>query len=294
MVLPAIVQASQTVSADSMKSLVENGVPLRILLARPDYILDNRLLCSQPKDQLADALEASHADILRLPMQSIRLFSSPLPEYRSLVTDLDKFDGIIVTSRAAATQLCTYIDEYWPQPPVQLPLITLGNGTAESLAPLGGSPLVPASGNTSEHLLALDELIHVAGQRILLVKGRGGRNVLRDTLTERGARVDTLLCYERVARHHDQETLERVKQFSPTHVIALSLETVEALLAIPEHSLKNCIFVVPSARVGDAIAAVSGKYVVADDLTPATVIKSLQHSESKAGLHKKPGHKQRM
>jgi uroporphyrinogen-III synthase len=50
---------------------------------------------------------------------------------------------------------------------------------------------------TSEGLLALPQLARPVGDAILLVGGVGGRTLLSDVLTERGARVMRFECYRR-------------------------------------------------------------------------------------------------
>ena len=59
---------------------------------------------------------------------------------------------------------------------------------------------LPTEGFNSEALLELDDLqaFSVAGQKILIVRGRGGREHLADELRKRGAEVEYFEVYERV------------------------------------------------------------------------------------------------
>jgi uroporphyrinogen-III synthase len=61
--------------------------------------------------------------------------------------------------------------------------------------------LRPAAGASSEALLALPELDEtvVAGSEILIVRGEGGRQLLGDTLSKRGAQVTYAEVYRRAA-----------------------------------------------------------------------------------------------
>ncbi|MDZ7668667.1 MAG: uroporphyrinogen-III synthase [Gammaproteobacteria bacterium] len=77
-------------------------------------------------------------------------------------------------------------------------IFAVGGRTAEALAAAGVTAGMPAT-PTSEGLLQLEPLSRVDGQCVLLVSGVGGRGVLGDTLTRRGADVERFECYRRVA-----------------------------------------------------------------------------------------------
>ena len=76
----------------------------------------------------------------------------------------------------------------------------LGVATAKALQGIGvGVQIVPESGSTSEALLATDEMSAAAinGRRISIIKGEGGRSLLADTLSARGAQVHLVSAYQR-------------------------------------------------------------------------------------------------
>jgi uroporphyrinogen-III synthase len=77
-------------------------------------------------------------------------------------------------------------------------ILAVGSRTAVVLEHSGWTAEVPQEA-TSEGLLALPRLQRLAGQRILLVAGVGGRSLLEQTLTERGAAVLRFECYRRAA-----------------------------------------------------------------------------------------------
>jgi uroporphyrinogen-III synthase len=72
----------------------------------------------------------------------------------------------------------------------------VGAGTRRELERLGLKNVTsPRAGADSEALL---EALHdVAGKRIVIFRGEGGRELLGDTLRERGARVEYAACYRR-------------------------------------------------------------------------------------------------
>ncbi|MCG8428279.1 MAG: uroporphyrinogen-III synthase, partial [Chromatiales bacterium] len=82
--------------------------------------------------------------------------------------------------------------------PPELQLAAVGKGTANALAAAGYSvDITPNERFDSEALLQSRELQAVGGKRVLIVRGVGGRALLGDTLTERGAQVSYAEVYQR-------------------------------------------------------------------------------------------------
>jgi len=82
--------------------------------------------------------------------------------------------------------------------PASLRVAAIGKGSVRELERYGVAGVIaPDRQFDSEHLLELPELQAVAGQRIVIFRGDGGRELLGDTLKARGARVDYVECYRR-------------------------------------------------------------------------------------------------
>ena len=82
--------------------------------------------------------------------------------------------------------------------PAHILTLAPGPGTAAALAAVGiANARVPATTMDSEGLLALPELLDVAGKRIVIFRGDGGRELLRTALEARGATVVQVECYRR-------------------------------------------------------------------------------------------------
>jgi uroporphyrinogen-III synthase len=82
-------------------------------------------------------------------------------------------------------------------------ILAVGPGTARALQAQGIRAVITPDGQDSEALLALRQLADVAGKRVVIVRGVGGRPLLADTLAARGAQVDFLECYRRALPRAD-------------------------------------------------------------------------------------------
>ncbi len=115
-------------------------------------------------------------------------------------------------------------------------VIAVGQGTARALQAAGVAEVIapPASSSQdSEALLALPQLQHVAGQRIAIFRGLGGRELIADTLRERGAEVEYVECYRRQCPRQDANALlARWAAGGVDAVTVASGETLRNLMAL--------------------------------------------------------------
>ena len=113
---------------------------------------------------------------------------------RQAQRNLDHYDMAIFVS-ANAVEYAVADPAAWP---AQLVPFAPGPGTAAALAAVGiTNARIPATTMDSEGLLALPELADVAGRRIVIFRGTGGRELLHTVLEARGARVEQIECYRR-------------------------------------------------------------------------------------------------
>lgn len=125
----------------------------------------------------------------------------------AIIRRLDDFDLAIFVSPNAAQKGWAAIHARRSFPP-QLAIATIGRASARELRRLGASPVIaPHEGSDSESLLAMPELHAVAGKRIVIFRGIGGRELLRETLEARGASVEYAECYRRARSQADAASL---------------------------------------------------------------------------------------
>ncbi|HXZ48982.1 MAG TPA: uroporphyrinogen-III synthase [Usitatibacter sp.] len=110
----------------------------------------------------------------------------------------------------------------------------VGEATARALRNSGFAAVIsPTERHDSEGLLALPELRAVKGENVIVFRGEGGREHLREVLETRGARVDYVECYRRVRPRADPAPLLAAWSRGEVHAVsALSAETLENFLAM--------------------------------------------------------------
>ncbi len=204
---------------------------MTVILTRPEG--ENELLARR----LADF------DVLTLPL--IRLSELPLASgQKKIITDLDLFDEIIFVSKSAVRFAMPHLENYWPQWPLRLVWLAVGSGTAEELEAFSVRACFPSSAG-SEGLLALPELQDVSGHRILISRGKGGRELLATELVRRGASVEYLESYERSPLVQSQ--LATVPDGST--LVATSAEIMESAFGQLNGRQSVMNIVVPSERI---------------------------------------------
>lgn len=171
-------------AGEGSERLPLNG--LGVLVTRPEHQADN----------LCRLIEQAGGVAIRCPLLTIgepRDWTPALAVFDRLAS----CDLLIFTSANAVDRGMPPILERGGIPP-HLELAAIGGATARALARHGIGPcLQPDEGFTSEALLALPRFQQVAGQRIVIVRGEGGRELLATTLAARGARIVTAEVYRR-------------------------------------------------------------------------------------------------
>lgn len=158
-----------------------------------------RIVVTRPAHQ-ADALAAGIAgaggEPVRFPLLEIGPAPDPAP-LAAVIRRLDDYAWAIFISPNAVEFSLPAANAARPWPPC-LRVAAIGPGTVAALAGHGLTDVVaPATRFESEGLLAEPALQRVAGQRIAVFRGDGGRELLGETLAARGAAVDLVTCYSR-------------------------------------------------------------------------------------------------
>lgn len=217
------------------------------------------VLVTRPKHQatpLCRLLEAQGAEAHRFAAIEIE----PLAERRELAARLGALEAyqLIIFSSANAVRYGAPLLEQKRD----LDLAAIGPATSRALNQAGYRVAVQSSqGSDSEGLLLHPRLASVAGNRILLVKGSGGRELLERELTRRGAQVTVAEVYRRECAQPSAAELAALEARFLEHTIrvvtATSVEIGSNLLGLATPTLRRCFdavhWLVPGARVAESL-----------------------------------------
>lgn len=169
-------------------------------------------------------------------------------------------------------------------------VVAIGAATSACLTELGvGVDLCPENGGDSETLLAHPDFASLTGRRVVIVRGRGGRETLADGLRARGAVVGYLEVYERRCPDACRAGLKRLADHAGVDVVTvMSGETLENLVSAAREGgclpwLKALPLIVISPRVAASARefGFSGQVSVAAEMSDRGFILTLKECYSK-------------
>jgi uroporphyrinogen-III synthase len=197
-----------------------SGAPLAgrgIVITRP----------AQQAQTLADLIRSAGGRALLFPVIEIADVADARPA-RAVLERLDQFQIAIFVSPNAVEKGMQLIGAK-PLPP-GLRIAAIGGGSVKALARFGvRNVIAPAGRFDSEALLELPALAQVAGERIVIFRGGGGREALGAVLAQRGARVEYAECYRRRRPQADAAPLQR----------AWERREVEAVVVTSSEGVRN-------------------------------------------------------
>ena len=145
---------------------------------------------------LAELIERAGGRVILFP--TLEIFDAQdMAPLSGVIVRLEQFDLAIFISPNAVSKAMNRIlaKRTWPQ---GLRRAAVGKGSAKELERFGGEEVIVPQGRfDSEALLALPELQDMTGKRVVIFRGEGGRELLGDELTRRGADLTMVECYRR-------------------------------------------------------------------------------------------------
>lgn len=238
------------------------------------------VLVTRPEQQaigLCEAIQVARGRPVRFPALEI-LGPKDKQAVRATFAGLATIDLLVFISANAVRYA-------FPQMPDNIPLdleiAAVGAATARALEECGLEPTVVPSGSMdSEGLLAMPQLQAVDGKRIMIVRGNGGREILKQTLEQRGATVDYCEVYRcRIPQRNAGNLIRNWSQM--VEVVTVSsgqiLDNLFTLLGeAGAPLLQETPLLVVSTRIAEHAAERGCKIIyVADSATDRDVVLSL-------------------
>ncbi|MDK9738329.1 uroporphyrinogen-III synthase [Vibrio sp. D404a] len=215
---------------------------MTVLVTRPG--LEGQALCQQLVD---DGITAIHHPLIRIVDNSP---SEPLSDL------LQTSDIIIAVSQHAVTsaqRILAQSDQSWPSSALYL---GVGQKTAHILSKACKQKVNYPQVSDSEHLLKLPELTNVQDKTILILRGNGGRELIRESLINQGARVSYCETYRReyIPINHHNTYPQWVEQ-KISKIVITSQEQLEYFTSDVPAEYSTWLFTrhlfVPSQRIAE-------------------------------------------
>lgn len=247
------------------------------------------MVITRPERQaagLASLIESAGGRALRFPVIEIEPQGSTALE--SVIGRLETYDLAVFISRNAVEQGLAQVRRRraWPQ---GLGAAAIGAGTRRDLEAEGfANVIAPVGPADSEALLAEPRMGAMAGKRVVIFRGSGGREVLAQALRSRGAAVDYAECYRRTLPATDMRPLLVEWSRGAVHAVAVSsgegLANFASLLGEAGRSLFAAApLFVPHERVAAEARAMGVAHVVVGGASDADMLAALVAYFGRAG-----------
>lgn len=218
-------------------------------------------------NRLSSLIQEAGGNVHLFPLLEI----VPLADYQRFdekIAQLHQFDWAVFISSNAVQHSLPRIIEKLGTPPKKLKFAAIGPQTAADLAKFGiQNTLTPKDRFDSESLLALTEMQNMQNQKVLIFRGIGGREVLAETLKQRGAIVEFAESYQRINPQKDLATVEQLaNQNKLDAIVVTSSEAMRYLLDMGKDAtwLKNIKLCVNHARIAEEADALGFLAFVAE------------------------------
>lgn len=203
-------------------------------------------------EQLARLISAEGGTPILFP--ALEIEGLPKAEIGAALDAIDAVDLAIFVSPNAA-RFAQAAMAHGAGPGFAVRYAAVGPGTVAELKKGGVREIIsPESGFDSEALLASLPLDEMAGKRVVIFRGNGGREMLGEALQSRGAKVTHVACYRRKRPAGDMRVLLALWESGGLQAcVATSAEIVSNLFEMAGEAARSQLcqtpMFVPHARV---------------------------------------------
>ena len=252
------------------------------------------VLVTRPEHQaqgLCQVLEKSGATPLPFPVLEIT-DPQDIDSAKKIVQQLENYNWLIFISTNAVERAFSLMKQENVALPDSCKVAAIGRSTADKLHELKVKEvLIPQQRFDSEGLLAQPELSELTGQKVLIFRGEGGREILGKTLQQQGAEVVHVAVYRRVK---PDGNLDKIEKNSVDIAIVTSNQSIQNLwqMAGKKHQrwLKQVALVVMSERNREYAkkTGYQGEIIVASQQNDEGLLAAVQQWKNKNRARKSP------
>ncbi len=195
-----------------------------------------------------------------------------------LLGRLEDFDLAIFISANAVHRALAFLHRPWPE---KLPIAAIGKASAKALAQHGLPVAVrPPRRFDSEGLLEV--LRDVAGKRIVIFRGEGGRELLADALRARGADVAYAEVYRRVRPTQGAEGLLKLWARGEIQAVVVTSNEIlqnlwEMVGKLGQQWLRQTLLVTLSERTAGLAQRLGCRHIaVAEEASDEAIVRALR------------------
>lgn len=259
----------------------------------PSHNTQARVIVTRPvaqSDRLSAMINDAGGKAIRIPALEIRSTDNT-EATKEVFARIGEFQTVLFISPNAVRHSLQFVsaDEL-----ARHRCIAIGASTAQAMTQAGiECDAHPKNNFTSEALLELPVLQDVNDENILIIRGNGGRALLGNELTRRGANITYAEVYQRqVPEKSGAQLNELLKHSGADLVVANSGETLANIVSMVDPDLRDALFDLPvvtgSARVGQAVTSAGFRHapLIADSPDDSALMDAinrwpdLSHSET--------------
>ncbi|HMW16655.1 MAG TPA: uroporphyrinogen-III synthase [Accumulibacter sp.] len=249
----------------------------------PGILRGKRIVVTRPLAQsgpLADMIASHGGQPFVFPLLEISAADDPRP-LQAAIERLETFSlAVFISPNAVDFSVPSMLARQpWPD---DLQALALGPGSAARLSAYGiANTLLPEERFDSESLLELPVLrpSYIDGRRVLILRGNGGRELLAQTLRQRGAIVDCVACYRRSGPTEITPLAKRLRCRELDALVVSSSEALRYLFEMLEvegrADLQNTPLFVPHPRIAELALALGLRRVITSEPTDAGLFAAL-------------------
>lgn len=243
---------------------------------------DMKVLVTRPQHQaqaLSEGLQRLGFEVVQFPTLKIVPVEDQVIVKETL-EKADKYDMMIFISANAVYNAVPYLQSITEKTAI----VAMGPASAKALKEAGfRSTYIPESPHTSENLLDLPIFGNINAAQILLITGEGGRNLIANKLSERGAQVTQLPVYRRECPDSDPETLTSFLSSDNNRVIVTtSGDSLRNLLHLTPGEYKQSLLQTPLLVVSPRLEQIAreledfSEILVAENAQDESIITKIQ------------------